>query len=99
MIAKALIPSPSYGLSVLIRRFEIKIKNRHRAMGDCHATYELFLRLFKLYGEKTGGDLASLIEEYAVRPSEEKHVLPPWLESAFKLESSTEIAKTSALSG
>jgi len=91
VIAKALIPSPSYGLSVLIRRLGIKIENRHRAMGDCHATYELFLRLFKLYGEKTGGDLTSFIEEYAIRPSEEKHVLPPWLESALDGEQQVRI--------
>ncbi len=91
MIAKALFPSPSYGLSVLIRYFGIEIKNRHRAMGDCHATYELFLRLFRLYGEKTGGDLTSFIEKYAIRPSEEKHALPPWLESALDDEQQVRI--------
>lgn len=91
MIAKALIPSASYGLSVLMRQFGIKIKNRHRAMGDCLATYELFLRLFNLYGEKTGGDLTSFIEKYAIRPSEEKYALPHWLESALDDEQQVRI--------
>jgi DNA polymerase III epsilon subunit family exonuclease len=82
-IAKALISSSSYGLSVLMRYFGIKISNRHRALGDCQAAYELFLRLFKLYREKTGRDLTDFIEEYSIKPSEEKHVLPAWLQSAL----------------
>ena len=82
-IAKDLIFSPSYGLSVLLRRFGIKVKNRHRALGDCQATYELFLRLYKLFGEKTGGNMDGLIEKYAIRPCSQERALPAWLESAL----------------
>lgn len=89
IMAKALIPSPSYGLSILMRRFGIRIPNRHRAMGDCQATFKLFVRLFRLFEEKKGGDLSKLIEEYAIRPCEDEFVLPSWLEKA--LESGLEV--------
>jgi len=36
-----------YNLDILTKHFDIKIKNRHRAMGDAIATAELFLKIRK----------------------------------------------------
>lgn len=89
MIAKSLIHSPSYGLSTLMRRFGIRIPNRHRAMGDCLATFELFVKLFRLYEEKNGGNLTNFIKEHSIQACKDECILPSWLEKA--LESGLEV--------
>ncbi len=37
----------SYGLDNLIRHFDLKVENRHRAYGDTFATYEIFSYLYQ----------------------------------------------------
>ena len=56
---KAFPGLPSYSLSNLIRHFDIKIENRHRAMGDVLATVELFETILEL--ENSGENVNELI--------------------------------------
>jgi len=35
-------------LSNLLKHFNIKNENSHRSIGDCKATFELFLKLIKI---------------------------------------------------
>ncbi len=66
-----------HSLGNLIKQFEIKVKDRHRAMADVYATVDVFERIIKLNG---GTDFTEMLKK-GIREA----ILPPGLELA-KLE-------------
>ncbi|HEQ99170.1 MAG TPA: WYL domain-containing protein [candidate division Zixibacteria bacterium] len=83
-IARGLISSPSYGLSSLVGQFEIEVENRHRAMSDCLATYQLFKHLLALGLEKNYSSLEQMAGRYMIEPEKLFESLPDWLQEALE---------------
>ncbi|MBL7729192.1 MAG: GIY-YIG nuclease family protein, partial [Dinghuibacter sp.] len=72
---KKVVPGlPSYSLGNFCRSLEIPIQNRHRAGGDCYATWQLFCRLL----EEDRGDI---LAQFLKHGSKEK-ALPQHLDAA-----------------
>lgn len=62
-LARIIKPNlPSYGLDTLISRFDVKVRNRHRAIGDCEAQAKVFhLCLADLMRRGKVGSLVDLL--------------------------------------
>ncbi|RMG87970.1 MAG: DNA polymerase III subunit epsilon [Bacteroidetes bacterium] len=81
-LARKVFPGlPSYSLGNLIRHFDIKVKDRHRAMADTLATVQLFEKIMAAEnGEERTTDLINLgIREALLPPNitlETLHALP-----------------------
>lgn len=78
---KAFPGLPSYSLGNLIKHFNIKVKNRHRAMADTQATVVLFDKILaKEKGEEQVDDMVNLGIKEALLPKnvtlETLHALP-----------------------
>ncbi len=89
--ARNLVISKSYGLSTLTGLFGIKIRNRHRAMGDCLGTYELFRYLLRRFTRKSGGGLTVFLERFSFHPGRLADSIPEWLKSALDKQRDVEI--------
>ncbi len=64
-LSRKLIPGyKSYSLGNLCKSLDIKIKNRHRALGDAQATAELFASLCKLNDNDDFDDAVGKIPEF-----------------------------------
>jgi DNA polymerase III subunit epsilon len=83
-IAQTLTKSSSYGLSTLIKLFNVKIKNRHRAMGDCQGTLDVLKGLFDKYRLKTGKTLDMMLDKFARKINSDIPALPPQLQNALE---------------
>lgn len=90
-IAGSLVAAQSLGLSALIAMFDITIEDRHRAMGDCRGTYELFGRLVELNSKKNNADIAQLIEQFSFKPDDVLKRLPLWLKDSLENQKEIEI--------
>jgi len=90
-IARSLVKVESWGLSTLIDMFNIAVTERHRAMGDCMGTFQLFKHLARLNSEKNGADIAQLIEEFAYEPDDTQEKLPLWLKESLDNHKEIEI--------
>jgi len=90
-IARSLFNSESFGLSTLMDRFGITIEERHRAMGDCMATFQLFKHLATMNSQNAGADIAQFIEKFAFEPDETLEQLPAWLKESLENKKEIEI--------
>jgi DNA polymerase III subunit epsilon len=94
-VARDLVVSNSYGLGILLRLFDIVPENRHRALGDCRATFELFKKLYLIYTDKFSDNLVEFVRRYGRHPEDAVAVLPDWLKIALAEKSEIEIVYTS----
>lgn len=90
-IASSLVKAESLGLSTLIDMFNITIEGRHRAMGDCTGTFQLFGHLAALNSQKNNADIAQLIEQFAFEPDDTLKKLPLWLKESLDNQKEIEI--------
>ena len=90
-IARDLLTLQSYGLSVLATHFGIKIENRHRAMGDCRATLELFRQLARIYQSQEGGSALEFIHKFEHKVDDISVDVPNWLAQAMADNDEVEI--------
>jgi len=90
-IARELIALQSYGLSILTAHFGIKIENRHRAMGDCQATLELFRELARTYQSHEGGTAQEFIHKFELKVDNIPIDVPNWLVRAIADKDEVEI--------
>jgi len=83
-IAQCMINLPSYGLSALIEEFNINVKHRHRAMGDCLATRDVFKRFLSEYLEDSETSFEGFIDKFGYKIDIFEYSYPEWLEKAYK---------------
>jgi DNA polymerase-3 subunit epsilon len=93
-IARGLVGTHSYGLSTLVRMFGITVEDRHRAMGDCAATLELFRHLVNIGLEKNYSSLEEMAKRYIIEPEKLFIELPDWLQNALEQGTEVEIEYT-----
>ena len=82
-VARNLVDLPSYGLSVLTTHFKIQVRNRHRAMGDCRATLDLFRELSQMYQSRNGGTITDFVGKFALKTDNIAVDVPNWLAQAM----------------